>query len=127
MRKYVLFFLFIIFAAKYGYDYLLSEGFQQYGDRENAQWTCTVTNILGDFYLTTSDYKLAQSLYSRVMKRCPKTPMDEKATFRYATCLEKTSSWTDAGVYYQKYVENFPHGKNARVAAEALDRINFSR
>lgn len=123
MLKFGIGAILLIFGFKYGVTYLTSEDFQRYGDENKAQWTCRVNNLMGQFYVTMSHYDDALKVFTPVLKRCPKTPMAEEATFRIAICLEETGRRAEAAEVYRRYAAAYKGTERARVAARAAEII----
>ena len=49
MRGFLIFVVVLGISVKMGWDYLNSEAFQSYGDRNKAEWTCKVDFWLGEY------------------------------------------------------------------------------
>lgn len=127
MRKFLLLVILLFLAFRYGGEYILSEDFQKYGDREKAQWTCRVNNVLGGMYQIGSEYQRAFQFYDRVLTRCPATTMAEEALFQKAACLENMMDPLRAISAYEEYIEKHPHGESYKSALRSIDRIKLSR
>ncbi len=127
MRKPLITLVLFGFAIYYGFNYILSEDFQVYGDRKKAQWTCRVNIAVGGLYKISSSYKKAHDLFDRVLKRCPNTEMAGEAMFNKASCLEEISGPTEAMAVYQEYIDTFPQGDKYYNAMRAINRIKVSK
>ncbi len=127
MRKFLLTAILLFLGIRYGVTFLISEDFQKYGDREKAQWTCHVNNVLGGLCQIGSKYQRAFQFFDRVATRCPETPMAEKALFQKAACLESLGQPLQALAVYQEYTEKYPNGENFRLSHRAVDRIKLAR
>ena len=127
MRKFVLYAILIVLGLKYGIHFLLSEDFQNFGDRKKAPWTCQVNNLLGGLFEVSSDYQRSIYFYDHVLNRCPETPMAEHALFSKGYCLESLNLPHEAMDVYVQYRETFPSGERIRKVNTAIDRIRFSR
>ncbi len=127
MQKLILFALLGILGVKFGFNYLVSEEFQKFGDAKKAQWTCRVNNVLGNLFIVASKYERAYDLFARVIERCPETPMVEEATFKMGECLEDMGRPNEAIPIYAKYAETYPNTRRARLAVRRSQNIQLSR
>lgn len=121
--KTVLLLAALVAGSIYGYDFVMSEKFQAYGDKHKAEWTCVVNNFIGNLYVVMSKYKKAENFFAPVVARCPKTSMAEEASFKVASCLEAQGLPNEAIAAYKKYLEAYPTTKRAKLASFAVDRL----
>jgi TolA-binding protein len=127
MKRYLFFTLAVIFALKYGYTYITSEEFQKYGDKTKAPWTCQANNYLARYYRVVDDGQRAQEVYSRVIKRCPKTPFAEEAAFGIAEAYDEMYLTRQAMEAYSQFIEQYKTSPLKNRAIKALSRINTTR
>ncbi len=127
MRKYLLFFILLFVGLKFGIGYLFSEKFHTYADTTKAPWTCQLTNLMGDTLQILDKPQEAQRYYQRVVARCPKTPMAEKAAYGVA------QSWgymgrTDFAVNaYTNFIEEYKDSPRVADAQRAITRMKSTR
>lgn len=121
MRK---FFIFVIVAAvgiHFGYNFILSDKFEQYADRTKAPWTCHVENVFGFFHMMSSHYRPAYYRFSHASNRCPNTSMGETADFNLARCWEGLGSNRSAAAAYLDFIQKYPSSDRIRIAQRASD------
>jgi tetratricopeptide (TPR) repeat protein len=123
LRNFIIAVIVIVVGFKYGYDYLLSEDFQKYGDRTKAEWTCQVNNVMGNMNMVMSHYSDAYNLFDRVVKRCPDSPTREEAQFNMADCLNSMGRNADSMAAYQQFIEDFKDSKRVKIAVRAIEII----
>src|SRR5688572_9437819 len=125
MRKFLIAVVVIYFGVKYGVGYILSEKFQAYGDQTKKPWTCKANNVMAEFFMLSNKYQRAYDLYGRVLKRCPKTKMEEIATFKRAVCLEGMGRRREAQAMYDQYAEKYPGTERAKTATRAAQAMGI--
>ncbi len=123
MRKFLFILVALSIGLKIGWDYVMSEDFQAYGDRTKAEWTCQVDFWMAEYYVVLSEYPDAWKLFHRGAERCPKTEIGEKCAFEYAHCLESGGKRGDAVAAYLKFIEDYPDSARARLAQKSIDML----
>ena len=127
MRNYFITVIVIIVGLYAVQRVIFSDKFQEYGDKHKAPWTCRVTNVVAEFYITFSHYQKALELFKKVEKRCPGTPMAERACFQVAYCMEYVGG-TDRSIWaYQRYLEKYPDTKRAVLAERKIHILKANR
>ena len=97
----------IVALLNFCFHYIISDKFQNYGDRRKAQWTCLVNMKLGNFYLTLSKYKKGRTYFERLMKRCPEGKLAEEASYQIAYTYEMDNKPRMATKLYLEFLEKF--------------------
>lgn len=126
MKKAIVIILLLCFGVKYGWDYLFSEKFQEYGDRTKAPWTCSVNNLIGHFMMVVGDYRQANLFFLKTSARCPDSPASEVAEFEIAQCYEKSGEHGAAVAAYKAYTEKYAGTKRGKIAKRALEVLGAS-
>lgn len=75
---------------------------------------------VGNFYLSTHDYKGA---YDRFLEATRVAPEDSNAVFGLAEAARGLHKNKEAIANYMIYLEAFPDGKNSKDARKALDKL----
>jgi len=126
VRKALVFIVLLCIGAKYGIDYLFSDGFQKYGDTTKKPWTCRANIVIGEFLTVMSHYKSAGQYFRKTVERCPDTPMAEAAAFEYAKALESQGLRRDAVDTYDRYFEKYPTTKRGKLAEKSAAMLRIS-
>ncbi len=104
-----------------GAGFILSDGFQKYGDEKKAPWTCQVNNVIGQLYTIMSEYDRAKYFFDHTLTRCPDTSMAELALFKVAYCIEGNGDVRRAAAAYKEYAAKYPGTKRARLALRSSE------
>jgi TolA-binding protein len=127
VRKFVFSVIAGFLIAHYGWSYLTSPKFQEFGDRKKYPWTCQINNWLGNYEKMWSHPNRAIAYFEKTLQRCPKSRHAEEALFRIAECYSDAGRKGDAIGAFRQFMELYPDSKRAELAArsESILRGNF--
>lgn len=126
MVRYIITVVLSVAVFMYVWGFIFSEKFQQYGDEKKAGWTCHVNNFIVEYHILLSEYKEAQMVCERTVKRCPKTDVSRKAEYKIAYCLERRGQLQDALQAYQNFLEKYPKSERAKLAQRKISILKMS-
>lgn len=114
MRRFLLFFLFLVLSVLWFKDFVGSGRFLGLMDRRpDRRGTATALFLLGRYYEVFSRDAQAEQYYRRVVERYPRSRYGMEAHYGLASCYERLRQYDRALEEYQKFLESHPRSKYA--------------
>lgn len=117
----------VLFGLNYGRAWVMSDDFQAWADERDAKWTCRVNMMLAEYHIAFGHWSKAESLFHYVLKRCPKSELEEKANFKLAAMLQAQGDYAGALAAYKEFVARYPRSSRARLAGRKIGNIEVQR
>ena len=124
---------FVMLAALvlYGLYYYVSRRFEFHDTLAYAQkhsgavWSAPTEYYVGLVYYQRSEYPKAQEAFSQLLKDHPTDYHAPRALILLSDSAEYNRDWDAARAALSQYIENYPDGRDVRLAKQRLELVNY--
>ncbi|MFA6317904.1 MAG: tetratricopeptide repeat protein [Elusimicrobiota bacterium] len=88
-------------------------------------WSPRLQYWAGMVYYQKSDYNKSQQVFHKLLTDYPTAYCASKALIRLNLSAQENRDWSAAKTALEKYIEQFPGGKDAALAKSTLDKLNY--
>jgi TolA-binding protein len=92
----------------------------------DSKLSAPVEYYVGMAYYQRSEYKKAQQAFTALLEQHPTHYYAQRALVPLSEAAQHNFDWGTARDALQKYIDEYPNGRNAKLARQRLDLLNYN-